>query len=83
MMKMLVFESLGYVILTLLMAFPVSIAAVAFGVRLYLNYGQDWISVFTFSIAPLVASVPLLIVVAVIIPYICYYFMDQNGVRNF
>lgn len=67
---MFLYEGLCYSGCILLISYVCSYVAVSFGVRRYLS--TIWASTYQFTIQPLVICTPVIIMVSVLIPVICY-----------
>ena len=74
--KLLVFEGLDYVGLTLIVTYIFSIFAVGIGVRGMIEGGY---TTFRFTLLPLVLYTPILIMFAVLTPYLCFKNLEKNS----
>lgn len=75
--KMLIFEGLSYASLTLIASYVISAIAVGFGVRLMVDGGY---TTFRFTLMPLVACTPLLLLLAVLIPFMCFKNLEKHSI---
>lgn len=75
--RMLAFEGLYYVVLTLLIAYILSTVAVGVIVRALVAGGY---ATFRFTLMPLVGCTPVLILLAFVIPYICFRKLEKQSV---
>ena len=75
--RMLVFEGLSYAALTLAVSFVLSAAAVGIGVRAMVEGG---FSTFRFTLLPLAICTPILIGLAVLIPYLCFKNLEKQSI---
>lgn len=76
--SMLVDEGLYYAGITLLTAYILGAFAVAVGVRMMV--AGDYTATFHFTLAPLVICTPILIVFAILIPYICFKNLEKQSI---
>ena len=74
--KLLVFEGLDYVGLTLVVTYILSVLGVGVGVRLMVAGGY---TTFHFTLLPLVISTPFLVVFAILIPYLCFKNLEKDS----
>ena len=74
--KLLVCEGLDYVGLTLIVTYVLSAFAVGIGVRAMIEGGY---TTFRFTLLPLVLCTPILIVCAVLIPYLCFKNLEKDS----
>ncbi len=75
--RMLAFEGLYYVVLTLLIAYILSTVTVGVLVRALVAGGY---ATFRFTLMPLVGCTPVLILLAFVIPYICFRKLEKQSV---
>lgn len=75
--KMLTYEGLFYAILTLLASYILGVFTVGIVVRAIVSEGY---STFHFTLAPLLICTPLLILFAMIIPYLCFKNLEQQSI---
>ena len=75
--RMLAFEGLYYVVLTLLIAYILSTVTVGVLVRALVAGGY---ATFRFTLIPLVGCTPVLILLAFVIPYICFRKLEKQSV---
>lgn len=75
--KMLVFEGLDYAALTLAASYILSTIVVGVIVRGVVDGG---FSTFHFTLLPLVVCTPVLIILAVVIPYLCFKNLEKQSV---
>ena len=76
--RMLVYEGLYYAGLTLLVSWAVSALAVGSGVRAVT--AADDFATFRFTLLPLGVCTPLILVLAVVIPYLCFRNLEKHSV---
>lgn len=76
--RMLVYEGLYYAGLTLLVSWAVSALAVGIGVRAVT--AADDFATFQFTLLPLGICTPLILVLAVVIPYLCFRNLEKHSV---
>ncbi|MDE6387758.1 MAG: FtsX-like permease family protein [Lachnospiraceae bacterium] len=74
--KLLVFEGLDYAGLTLIVTYVLSALGVGIGVRAMVAGGY---TTFHFTLLPLVLCTPLLVVFAVLIPYLCFKNLEKDS----
>ncbi|MDE7019784.1 MAG: ABC transporter permease [Lachnospiraceae bacterium] len=75
---MLIDEGLFYAGITLLLSWVFGTLAVAFGVRAMVS--TNWTATFHFTLAPLVICTPLLLFLAVLIPYFCFRNLEKQSI---
>lgn len=68
--SMLLFESLDVILVTLALAFVLSLYIIDIFIKNYVN--SQWTSTFNFSITPLLVLTPCLLIFAVILPLLAY-----------
>lgn len=76
--SMLIHEGLYYAVSTLLVSYILSALGVFIGVRMIV--ADDWTATFHFTLMPLVICTPILIVFAVLIPYICFKNLEKQSI---
>lgn len=76
--NMLIDEGLYYAGITLFASFLMSALAVGVGVRMMVS--TDWTATFHFTLLPLVICTPILIVFAILIPYICFKNLEKQSI---
>lgn len=76
--RMLIDEGLYYAGITLLASYALSALAVGFGVRMMV--ADDWTATFHFTLMPLAICTPILIVFAIVIPYICFKNLEKQSI---
>lgn len=74
--KLLVFEGLDYVGLTLIVTYICSALSVGVGVRAMIAGG---FTTFRFTLLPLAVCTPLLLVLATLIPYLCFKNLEKDS----
>lgn len=74
--KLLVFEGLDYVGLTLIVSYICSALSVGIGVRAMIAGG---FTTFRFTLLPLAVCTPLLLVLATLIPYLCFKNLEKDS----
>ena len=74
--KLLVFEGLDYVGLTLIVSYICSALSVGVGVRAMIAGG---FTTFRFTLLPLAVCTPLLLVLATLIPYLCFKNLEKDS----
>ena len=75
---MLILEGLNLMCLILLGAYFFSFVAISVGVEPYLK--TQWASTYRFSIMPLLAVTPVLIAVSVLVPMICFHYIQKEEI---
>ena len=75
---MLIDEGLYYAAGTLVAAYILSALGVSIGVQMVA--ADDWTATFRFTLMPLVICTPVLIVFAVLIPYICFKNLEKQSI---
>lgn len=75
--KMLVCEGLYYAAITLTTSYLVSAAAVGVGVRAMVDGG---FTTFHFTLLPLIICTPVLLIFAVLIPYLCFKNLEKESI---
>lgn len=76
--SMLIDEGLYYAVSTLFVSYMLSAFGVLVGVRMMV--AGDWTATFHFTLLPLVICTPILIVFAVLIPYICFKNLEKQSI---
>lgn len=76
--SMLIDEGLYYAGSTLLSSYILGALAVGIGVRMMVS--TDWTATFHFTLLPLVICTPILIVFAILIPYICFKNLEKQSI---
>ncbi len=76
--SMLIDEGLYYAASTLLVSYVLSALAVAVGVRMIVS--DDWTATFHFTLTPLLICTPILIIFAILIPYICFKNLEKQSI---
>ena len=76
--SMLIDEGLYYAGSTLLASYVLGAFAVGIGVRMMVS--TDWTATFHFTLLPLVICTPILIVFAILIPYICFKNLEKQSI---
>lgn len=74
---MLIFEGLNYVGLTLALSYIISAAALEAVVKPMIEGGY---TTFRFTLTPLAACTPVLLVFAVLIPYVCFRNIERKSI---
>lgn len=75
--KMLIFEGLDYAFLTLAVSYIASALAVGIGVRAMTEGG---FTTFRFTLLPLAVCTPILLLFAVLIPFICFRNLEKQSI---
>lgn len=75
---MLIDEGLYYAGSTLVVSYILSTLGVLIGVRMMVD--GDWTSTFHFTLMPLVICTPVLIALALLIPYICFKNLEKQSI---
>lgn len=75
--KMLILEGLYYMGITLITSYIVSALAVGIGVRAMVAEGY---STFHFTLMPLVICTPILLIFAILIPYMCFKNLEKKSI---
>lgn len=76
--SMLIDEGLYYAGSTLLASYVLGALAVGIGARMMVS--TDWTATFHFTLLPLVICTPILIVFAILIPYICFKNLEKQSI---
>lgn len=76
--SMLIDEGLYYAGSTLLASYVLGALAVGIGVRMMV--ASNWTATFHFTLLPLVICTPILIVFAILIPYICFKNLEKQSI---
>lgn len=76
--NMLTCEGMYYAGSTLLASYLLGTLAVAVGVRMMVS--GDWTATFHFTLMPLVICTPILIIFAIVIPYICFRNLEKQSI---
>ncbi|OZG60250.1 ABC transporter permease [Bifidobacterium lemurum] len=76
--RMLIDEGLYYAGGTLLASYVLGALAVGIGVRMMVS--NDWTATFHFTLLPLVICTPVLIALAILIPYICFKNLEKQSI---
>lgn len=76
--SMLIDEGLYYAGSTLLASYVLGALAVGIGVRMMVS--TDWTATFHFTLLPLAICTPVLIVFAMLIPYICFKNLEKQSI---
>ena len=74
--KLLVWEGMDYAWITLLCTYVISSLAVGIGVRTLVEGG---FTTFRFTLLPLVICTPLLLLFAVLVPYLCFHDLEKDS----
>ena len=74
--KLLVWEGMDYAWITLLCTYVISSLAVGIGVRAMVEGG---FTTFRFTLLPLVICTPLLLLFAVLVPYLCFHDLEKDS----
>lgn len=75
---MLIDEGLYYAVSTLVASYVLGTLGVAIGVRTMVS--GDWTATFRFTLMPLVICTPILIIFAILIPYICFKNLEKQSI---
>lgn len=75
--RMLVFEGLAYALITLAVSYVLSAAAIGTVIR---GMAAGGFSTFHFTLFPLLVCTPVLIVFAVVIPYLCFRNLEKQSI---
>lgn len=76
--SMLIDEGLYYAGSTLLSSYILGALVVGIGVRMMVS--TDWTATFHFTLLPLLICTPILIVFAILIPYICFKNLEKQSI---
>lgn len=76
--NMLIDEGLYYAGITLAASYILSALAVGIGVRMMV--ASDWTATFHFTLLPLAICTPILIIFAILIPYICFRNLEKQSI---
>ena len=74
--KLLVWEGMDYAWITLLCTYVISSLTVGIGVRAMVEGG---FTTFRFTLLPLVICTPLLLLFAVLVPYLCFHNLEKDS----
>ncbi|MGO0986322.1 ABC transporter permease [Clostridioides difficile] len=75
---MVVAEGLYYSILILLTTFIFGFLATEIGVKAYL--ADSWTSTYKFTILPIIACTPVIIILSALIPYLCFVNLEKQSI---
>lgn len=75
---MLIDEGLCYAVSTLAASYVLGTLGVAIGIRAMVS--GDWTATFHFTLMPLVICTPILIIFAILIPYICFKNLEKQSI---
>ena len=75
---MLIDEGLSYAVSTLAASYVLGTLGVAIGIRAMVS--GDWTATFHFTLMPLVICTPILIIFAILIPYICFKNLEKQSI---
>ncbi len=75
---MLIDEGLYYAVSTLAASYVLGTLGVAIGIRAMVS--GDWTATFHFTLMPLVICTPILIIFAILIPYICFKNLEKQSI---
>ena len=76
--RMLIDEGLSYAVSTLAASYVLGTLGVAIGIRAMVS--GDWTATFHFTLMPLVICTPILIIFAILIPYICFKNLEKQSI---
>ena len=76
--SMLIDEGLYYAVSTLVASYVLGTLGVAIGVRAMVS--GEWTATFHFTLMPLVICTPILIIFAILIPYICFKNLEKQSI---
>lgn len=76
--RMLIDEGLYYAVSTLVASYVLGTLGVAIGIRAMVS--GDWTATFHFTLMPLVICTPILIIFAILIPYICFKNLEKQSI---
>lgn len=76
--SMLVDEGLYYAGSTLVASYVLGTLAVTIGVRAMVS--GDWTATFHFTLLPLIICTPILIILAILIPYLCFKNLEKQSI---
>lgn len=76
--SMLIDEGLYYAVSTLVASYVLGTLGVAIGVRAMVS--GEWTATFHFTLTPLVICTPILIIFAILIPYICFKNLEKQSI---
>lgn len=76
--SMLVYEGMHYVFSTLFTSYILGTFAVLMIVRMMVE--NDWTATFHFTLMPLIICTPILLIFAVLIPYICFKNIEKQSI---
>lgn len=76
--SMLIDEGVYYAVSTLVASYVLGTLGVAIGVRMMVS--GDWTATFHFTLLPLVICTPILIVFAILIPYLCFKNLEKQSI---
>ncbi len=76
--RMLIDEGLYYAVSTLAASYVLGTLGVAIGIRAMVS--GDWTATFHFTLMPLLICTPILIIFAILIPYICFRNLEKQSI---
>lgn len=76
--SMLIDEGLSYAVSTLVASYVLGTLGVAIGIRAMVS--GDWTATFHFTLMPLVICTPILIIFAILIPYLCFKNLEKQSI---
>lgn len=76
--SMLIDEGVYYAVSTLVASYVLGTLGVAIGVRMMVS--GDWTATFHFTLLPLIICTPILIVFAILIPYLCFKNLEKQSI---
>ena len=75
---MLIDEGLCYAVSTLAASYVLGTLGIAIGIRAMVS--GDWTATFHFTLMPLVICTPILVIFAILIPYICFKNLEKQSI---
>ena len=77
---LLLFESIGLITITLLISYFLNILVINIGVKGYLQ--TQWTATYNFTITPLLLVSPILIIIAVVVPIVCFNHLQKRELMD-
>lgn len=77
---LLLFESMGLITITLLISYFLNILVINIGVKGYLQ--TQWTATYNFTITPLLLVSPILIIIAVVVPIVCFNHLQKRELMD-
>lgn len=75
---LLIFESMGLVTISLFISYFLSFLVINTAVKAYLT--TQWTATYNFTITPLLIITPVLILLALLVPLLCFNYMQKKEI---